>query len=578
MILDLQQITDIINKNPNKDLVANAVTYNKRLRMHIYGENIATYLPKIEGFERAAMQTLRTKWATSNKDLWARTARPIDKVFSARGGSIYYNLSKDQDSKASALTSNLKGGISTKAWIESYWKPHFLDDPMGFIFIEIDENENAYPTYKSITSVFDYQLNGVSLDYVVFNVDNKTKLSLGLKKEAVIYRVVDDLFDYYVQKDGDTVTVIDDQTFPNYFMRVPAILNSDIANSQSDGFVSLFDEAIQLADEYLLKKSIKITHDFYHGFPKYWEYADDCAKCGGQKSFEGATCPDCKGTGKRIMTSVSDVKLLSYPQDKETPIVTPNVLGYGEPSDIFHKISTETLAELEEKIHTTIWGAMNTAPKTQGMATDKGGGQRTATEIVTDQQPMIDRLNLVAASAEKRDKFIRDMVIDFKLKQGYSESGGSSVNYGRRYMIESPDQVWDRYATAREKSGSVSVLDDLLLEFIESKYQGDPIGLSVQKKLMRLEPFVHLTIAQCDGIVENEIDYIKKLYFAEWVNSLQQGQLIVLDEPTLKEMLTEFATNKLQEVQQSVQAKQEREAKAQQAAMDLKVATRLQTA
>ena len=143
MILDLVQIKSIIFDRPNLPLITAGIEYNKTMRMHLYGTGLKDELSKIEGYESTDIQKLRSKYARSNKDLYSRLSRPMDKVFSARGGSVYYNLPEDQKKIAVNISQNVRNGFSVRKWIESFWKAHMLDDPFGIIFLEILPKQEA---------------------------------------------------------------------------------------------------------------------------------------------------------------------------------------------------------------------------------------------------------------------------------------------------------------------------------------------------------------------------------------------------------------------------------------------------
>ena len=548
MILNLEQITHIIKHNPGRGIVLAGSEYNKNMRMHLYGERMAESaksMKVIEGYEKPTLRELRVKYTRSNRDLFSRLSRPIDKVFSAKGGSVYYNLSEDQDRKARALATDARAGYSVKQWIENFWKPHLLDDPAGMIFMEVVGKDQAaklkaqgkpltYPTYKSISCVYDYLPMGANLEYVVFNITEDEKRQMGIATDLQVYRVVDDSKDYIVQRDGEIVRILDSYTLDNYFMKVPAILNSDIPNPNCDGqMLSPFDEVLELADQFLLKGSIRVTHDFLHGFPKYWEYADSCLTCNGDGLKDGADCKDCKGTGKKVMTRVSDVKLLTHPQTKEDAIITPDVAGYVSPDKTYWEISTADLQMLEDLMNFTLWGA-NPMPRTQGMQTDEKGGQKTATEIMTDTKPQSDRLVPYSVSAAKRDKFIRDHQVQVNINQNYV---GSSVNYGKRYMLEGPDVLFEKYSKARLEGVAASVMDDLLLEYYEAKYDSDPVKLAIQVKLMKVEPFVHHKVSDVKLLAPAEEDFKAKMYFSEWLSTINDAMILSMPADLLRENL-----------------------------------------
>jgi len=562
MILNIDDIKRILTENPNKDLVQNAKKYNKALRTHFYGEDLKGVLRKIDDFETDVLHKLRIQYATANKDLFNRLSRPMDKVYTARGGSVYYNLPEAGERKARQLLSDIGGGISLKKWMETNWMQHYKDDPAGLIFMEIKPNPEAarlqsqgksfvYPTYKSIQTVFDYLVNGQTVEYVVFSLDKKDLKAMGITEEGQYYRVVDDSADYIVKRQSGVNTlkngtevisefaIIEELTLPNYFTQVPAILCGNIPDTEhNQGVISIFDPIIEQANKFLVKGSIKVTHDFMHGFPKYWEYANDCDKCEGTGWVEAQQCPECKGSGHRPMTKVSDVHLLNLPQDKNDATITPHVGGYIEPSINFHEIAVADLSMLEDIMAYTIWGMV---PKiqTNGMSVSKDGQTKTATEALTDIKPQADRLLTISSYAEKVHKFCMDSIIRLQIDINYS---GASVNYGTRYMLESPEALWDKYQKAKSSGASDTALDAMLVEYYESVYFNDPIELAIKVKLMKVEPNIHRTIEQVKALGYDE-DYLKrKMYFGDWKRTLTQAMLISFTSDQLNDQLSAYVS------------------------------------
>lgn len=545
MILTTDQIKEIVIKNPNKALVDKAKTDSKKLRMHIYGENLKTEITSIKGHESNILNDLRKRYAKSNKDLFARWFRPIDKVFSARGGSVYYNLTDTGNKKAMALSNDVVDGLSARKWIETKWKPHSLDDPGGIIFMEIgapkDGEVTPYPTYKSITVIHDYLPAGINLEYISFNVSSADKEKAGYKPEDIIYRIVDDAYDYWVKRDGEEVQVIKEHTLPNFFGKVPAVMNSDIMSTEVPGLMlSIASDVIELADDFIQTGSIRNLAKLRMAYPKYWEYADDCTVCHGEKSFEGKRCETCKGSGKKIMLEPGDSKLLVYPDDK-VPVITPNVAGFVEFPKSYFDYATSELHMLENIGHVTLWGA-GTKIKTNGPSgTTDTGAPETATQVLLELQPETDRLKTISEMAEKRHKFIVDHILQITIDSSYK---GASINYGRRYLLEGPDEIWLKYSDARTKGAGISILDDLLMEYIETKYSGDAVSMSIQVKLLNIEPFVHFTISQVQGFNTSVEDYNKKLYFSEWLATLNEAMLLSFSEDELKEQLNDYISKK----------------------------------
>jgi hypothetical protein len=553
MILNHQQIKDIILDNPNRQTITRGVRYHKTLRMHIYGEGIDSELSRIDNYETQSLAELKVKYARSNKDLFSRLARPIDKVFSARGGSVYLNLQSDLDKKARRLAADITKGYSVRKWVEMFWKPHLLDDPYGVLFMEMMPPQEAihakqygrsfvYPTYKCIASIYDYKPSGSALEYIVFNVSNYEKKTWGVGEDKIIYRVVDDAADYLVERKGHEVEIID--SIPNYFGFCPGMINSDIVSPQEENsFLSFFDDVIELAKHFLLKGAVKLTHEFLHAYPKYWQYAEGCNHCSGtglNAKAEDGKCTACGGSGKKIMLKVSDAMLLDMPENGDQKI-TPEVAGYVSPDKTYYDIATSDLKLLEDLMNMTLWGHK---PKSaiEGPKVGKDGHAKTATQVMDEVKPQADRLQVVSEMAEKRHKFILYNSVTVNLNLINYE--GSSVNYGRRYMVEGPDDIWKKYSEARQQGAPVSVLEDLLIEYYEAKYTSDPTALDIALKLMYVEPFVHHTIKDVKEFMPDEGAWKAKLYFNEWLSEQDESYIAHTPAGKLKDDLYEFAAIK----------------------------------
>lgn len=537
MILSTADITAIILENPGAEIVKKGQAYSTTLRRHLYGEGLEKHITAIAGFERESVHALRKAYARSNKALFSRLMRPIDKVFTAKGGSLYYNLPDTAEKRARQMTQNLPNGMTVRKWVETFWRSHLMDDPFGLVFMELLPMQDAiqaknagnsfvYPTYKSISTVYDYKLKGSKVEYVAFKMDSSEKKEYGIKDEVSAFRVVDDSFDYIViHTDKDKVEILAAFTLRNFFGEVPAILNSDLVDaSDEDCVLSPLDPVIELAEDFLLDGSIRRVHKFLHGFPKYVEYGSVCHECKGSGKKEAKTCEACGGSGKKAMTRVSDVKLLEWPESKEENVILPaDTAAYISPDQTFHDISTADLADLENSMHVTLWGSQGKV-QTSGMSQSQDGTQRTATEVMDEMKPEADRLIAISEMAETRHKFILDKLITLNLSlPGYQ---GSSVNYGRRYLLEGPDTIWLKYSDARTKGSPQNILDTLLNEYFEANYQSDPVGLAIAKKLMYVEPFVHLTTQQLQTLTPDPADYKAKLYFSEWLATVNEATLL----------------------------------------------------
>jgi hypothetical protein len=552
MILTFDELSNIVLNNPNRDLILRAQKRCKTLRMHLHGEGMAEHLKVIPGFEKQWMRDLRVMYTRTNEDIFERLGRPTDKVFDAKGGSVYYNLPESQEKKAATLSDDARDGYSVREWIENFWHPHYQDDPCGVIMLEILPQHKAiiakqkghsfvYPTYKSSLCIHDYDPKGVHLEYISFQLDKGEKLAEGYTEEDNVFRVVDDAKDYYVLNKGNYIVIDEARTINNFFGTVPVMINSDIVDPIcKNSFMSIYNKVVKLADEFLLKGSIKVTSDFRHGFPKYAEYANDCNMCNGEGYVEGEKCTECKGSGKAARVYVSDTKLLPYPTDKDAPVVKPADVGaYVEPSKVYHEISISDMTMLENYMTLTMWGTQSKI-QTNGMSVNDNT-QRTATDAMMEVKPEAARLVPISKSAEKRHKFILDHMIRLQVAMNYT---GSTVSYGRRYMFEGPDALWEKYADSRAKGVAISALDDQFREYLEARFSSDPIKLSVHLKLMKVEPFIHYKATDVIPFRLDPETYKAKIFYGDWLAEQSTAILYASDAQELRLSLYEYAAKK----------------------------------
>ena len=521
MTLTTKEIAEILADNPNKDMMEIARTKNKKLCVHLFGTGMGQYMEQINSFENEDQHKAREKYSRSNRDIMERITRPIDKIFSAKGGSTFYNLPDSKNQEFRTRLQNTENGLSMRKWIEQYWKPAYLSDPMGLIFMEIDENGDAYPTYKGITEIYTYKPNGRKLDYVIFKTEESDK-----------FRIVDDSYDMTVKWDGKDVSLISSETYTNYFGLVPGIINSDIPVLATEYFDSPLWSIIEIADEYLRECSVKTIYKLLHGFPKSWEYVKQCQNCMGTGFIEAEVCPACKGTKVANKWDIVDKMILPIPENSGDVVIAPNIAGYVAPAlDTWGKM-TEELDVLESFMFETLWGTQQT---------DKADNN-TATGKFIDMQPINDRLCKFSEAAETIEKFITDCIGTLYYGNQYN---GSSINYGRRFTIESPDTVWNKYENARKNGAPDSILDDLLREYLQSKYENNSLELQKQLKALDLEPLPHLKAIEVKSLDIAQEDYVKKIYYSDFVKTLSDNEIIFSPINELQNKFSQFIINKL---------------------------------
>ena len=516
---NLEQIRDLIDKPANKVLPM-MVSYHSKLNMLVNGVGVGVYLEKIEGYENKAQKDLRTKVAMSTKHIFTAVLRPFDKIFTARGGSANYGLSPNQEAGFNSILKDISGGQSFKDWMRNVWMNKYITDPNGLVYFEVSDDW-TYPTYKSITSIHDYKVDGTQPEYIIFKSHKEDE-------KGQYYRVVDDLFDRTVLVNGGNITEVEEETYINYWGYVPALTCSDIPDPNFNMKISPIDGVVELAMEYLRDMSIHTITKFLFGYPVFWRYVEDCAVCHGTKAVDGKVCPSCQGTGKKLTKDVTDIIGLEFPLEGEPSIIPP--AGFVVSDLGTWQEQREELKWLYAAIHFAVWGT-----HTREEATNE-----SATGRFIDTQPVNDRLNGVTDTAERTTNNSIDIIGEFH----YTIWEGSGVSLGRRYQIEPPDVLMVKYTEARSKGLPDHTLTYLLTQYYQTEFATQQMQLMKITKLMKVEPFIHLTAKELAKMQVPREDFLGKIYFAEWSGTLSEEQVMFEDTAKLKINLNNYTKTK----------------------------------
>lgn len=475
-------------------------------------ENLSDYLHKIQNFENAEQKNLRDKIARSTKDTLKKVLNPFNKVFTASGGSEEFKLRpKKTQEEFKELVAYLPEGVSLRKWMEIYWSEAYVTDPNGLILIEKENTgDKAYPTYKNISIIHDYQTKWKKVEYVVLNF-GKYEIN---EKQVDVFRIIDDVEDglYYVENkelkefipEGETTGII---AHKKGF--VPAVIVSDLIDKKTKGKKSFIDSIDELLDEFLRDSSVLSIYKFFHLYPKYWQYVTKCNRCKGDgtilKDGVEETCPSCSGTGYNLKKDVSDGVHLPIPEGDQ-PTIAPHIAGFvAPPIDAWQKMVDEQ-ERLQKEMHYAIWGTY----------IDHEEKSETATGRFIDAQPVMDALRSISESAENTEYQIALMMAKWMYETPEPEI---AISYGKRFQVEQPDQLWKKYIEAKKDNAPISALDQHYKEYLLAQYHNDREMYEQKLKEFYLEPFVHYSVMELRGMVAPE-ELKKKLYFGEWISEV----------------------------------------------------------
>lgn len=541
MVLDSEKIQSIIKAAPIKKIVEARKIADKNA-MHVTGVGSADFLQKLDDYENESQLQLRRKLLKSNRALFSFLWRPADKIFTAKGGAIDYNLpDPNKKFEFEGFIKDTLGGITIENYLKNYVKKEYIIDPNAILFCDF-KGETPVIELIPVSSLHWFEAKGKEVEAFISILEKDEE---GRRR----YRVVDELTDkiFVEAKDANSgaVSFVEDveQTTKSPFSNGKPVIIGDQFNSRLGIYESFMQDIIEDADEFLRDTSIKTVHKLAHGFPVYWSYNRDCVRCEGEgviketKLIEGVetvvdtTCPSCGGDGLLKRKNVSDHIMLRVPNGDE-PKIAPDVAGVVQPSIAWMDLVERNEEQARNKMFQAVWG---TVFKTTGK-------RETATGRFIDEQPIQDRLKEVSDTFQKLHEYILNClgkVFTNNLKYR------SSVIYGTRYLLESPDEILKLIIDVTDRDVSSTIYSDLIKRYFDTEYSNDTLEAFKKKKLLEIEPFPNIKLADLTKFELPNVEKLKKLYFIEWSNTLSDSDLVLKSKDELRTSLLDYVNTKI---------------------------------
>ncbi len=502
--------------------------------MHITGKGMIDYLEKLDGYETDAQKALREKLAKSNKSNFAFILRPTDKIFTAKGGAVNYNVAQQKVKAIKDGVSDIADGLDIKTYLKKVVKKQYIIDPNGVLFCDINPEGEVETYVISSNEIFWYERKGNMVEAIIFEPY--------IKDEKEHFRVIDGETDRIYIKEGEKVYEAPNSIIDNYFGYVPAMILGDEKDHNTDTFDSIVSDVMDDADLLLRRMSVMTIHELSHLYPRYWSMAQACTRCEGEGQIVVdadadpivyETCKSCGGTGSKTRTNPSDEVVMPFPQDGD-PVIT-KLMGYESPDLQTAQFYLNMIKGSREEMFRSQWGTTY----------ELGGKRETATGRFLDAQPVVDRLTDISYTFAKMHKFLLDCYGKVILNDPRYES---SVTYGTRYILEGPDDVLQKYMEVSRENVSDLTRMDLKMRYIDAEYKDDPIELVKRKKLAHIEPFP--TLSQEKVIDSNSIPLFlkeEKMYFPMWVQELKDEQVVLLSIEQLRKLFKSYINSKTAE-------------------------------
>lgn len=573
------EVIRIVKYNPNAKFIAFLTAKYTTMRAHVTGINADKLINRIEGFERENIMKARKKMMLSNKDLLVRSLKARDKIYTAKGGIESYNLeTSEQIQEWKEFLSHCAGKkTSLKQYIKEQIQRAFDIDPMGLKWVGLNEFGEPYPTYKCITTIHDYEVNNEGTpEYVVFKSTPKEieqYINSGVLKgysnantNPKVYRVVCDSYDRIVIWTNQDPKIV--EVMPNIFGVVQGEVVSNICEEDESGmkyWESDLYSVSELLNQYVFARSIYNIAYSQTAYPLMWMQKQVCPTCQGKKKYgipmngdaprpdQGdMNCPECGGTGVYPHVQNSDTFIWEFSKDMNGKVPVPP-LGIIETAIENLKYMKEEKMDIETLINETLWGVAKVFPnaRVNDESTKEGSGNtsETAFESKLNEQPKYDKLKDYSIWLGNSIKWYADTMGKVRYGDAYISS---AILCGDRYAVESADEILTRITKAKASGSSQAILESLHYEYLESKYENNPLELRKYKIYYLGEPYFFFTV---DDILAwpqiPQIQLLEKQMWGEFMCTLTDQIVASIPDDnilgTIQPMIRDYVMNKYTE-------------------------------
>ena len=282
MILTNDEVITLIEKGVSDKLTL-ARRKARKVNMHITGKGVIDYLWKLDDYETYAQKLLREKLVKSNRSLFSFILRPTDKIFTAKGGNVTYNLPQNQINLLRTNINEVADGLDIKKYLKKVVKKHYFIDPNAVLFIDIDTEGMLETHVVTSNEIMWYKNKGNNVKAIIFEPYKKkirkedekffeaiSPERLKQERDKKYYRVIDGATDRIFVNDGGQIYEDVKSRLDNFFGFVPALILGDEKNPNEDIFETVIADVIEDADALLRLVSTSNVHDLAHSYYSRW--------------------------------------------------------------------------------------------------------------------------------------------------------------------------------------------------------------------------------------------------------------------------------------------------------------------
>jgi hypothetical protein len=527
MVLDINKINEILKQPRNKAVISKAVLLEQRLKFHtetnlassdinqptqVFLDWVQGLLPKDKYNTFLQLFSFPLPTAAIVEDVY----RELERVFYSRNSNASYQFTDSSiaDDWRTYRTSTLGQPM---IWKTDGWQN--MKTAINSILIvdlpqkQVTEKPNPYFYWMDIRNVVDFDSpDGSSLNWLIIKQPND-KIAVF---DSSSYRIFTVKSDSIVKLDSEAKHSIG--YCPARFFWTSFAIESNKAVKKN----TIVKQLSNL--DWLLFFTISKRHlDLYAPYPIYSAYEADCSFANNETgsycdggflrnaegnyaiSRSGALdrCPVC--AEKRIAGPGSFLEI-PVPNDGSPDLRNPVQITTVDIDSLTY--NKDECVRLKNEIIVSCVGS-------NGLVSEKEAINET--QVAANFENKTSVLNNLKVNFENAQKFIEDTIC--KLRYG-SDFISSSISWGSEFYIFTVDELYNKYKIAKDNGASMSELDSLVNQIIETEYKENPMMLHRMQILKQIEPFRHLTITETVALFQQGLASREEIALKLNINAL----------------------------------------------------------
>ncbi len=546
MVLDLKQIEEALKKPEKKPVLQKAIAVQKRLRFHTETDLRNNYmsLPATMFLDWVRGLLPKDKFNTFVKlfqfplptvSLVEDVYRELERVFHSRNASATYQFTDTRlEEDWAKYRKDMLG--EPGVWRSVGWRKMQVA-PNSVLVVDLPEKQVG-----SMPEPYFYWLGLEDIvDYRTSPDDKNALLWLVFRQPGKRLAVFDDESIRVFQLDGnDKITaVLSDSEHGLGYCPARFFWTARLNEDNPDIKKNPITKELSNLDWYLFFALSKRHLDLYAPYPIYSAYEADC-------DFENnETGEYCSGGFLRNRSTdeyiiMADGTVKECPCCKEKRIVGPgSFLEVPVPNmaegvaDMRNPVQITTIdkdsldynvdecVRLKNEIIVSVVGSGGTVSEKEAI---------NETQVAANFESKTSVLNALKTNFELAQQFVEDTVCRLRYGENFISS---SISWGSEFYVFTVDELYKKYAQAKDNGASDMELDAISQQILEVEYKNNPLVLQRMLILKQLEPYAHKTFDELtemrDAGFANERMLRLKVNFSAYINRFERENVNIVE-------------------------------------------------